>query len=242
MYKRPHIRPRETPKTFHKSNIDPTTILYDIVNPKPTEFHQPIKSSIFKQDDYITLYNRYQRAAGLPEKSFDYLQPETPYIGRVVEKNPTIEGLDWICVSINVLKNGKVKVKLNTTMCELYEKYYKKNKIPPNKSLIKAYKTFGFSDEFIEKLDKKLSARPKLSNIIGLKIDKVFNKPTIPKTKKKKPDPEPEPDIDEVIDDENDDDENDEDDDPGEDGELDIDIEPDDAEDQAVEEYFSDGE
>lgn len=241
MFKRPQIRSREPPKPFHKRDVLPGSLLYDIINPKPTEScKQPIRP-VFRQDDYIALFNRYQREAGLPEKTFDYLPPETNYTERTIVKYPRLEALDQIYLTVNVLKNGKVKVKLNTSMCEMYEKYYKKNKIPPNKTLIKCYKSLGFSNEFIDTIDKKLLEKPKIAKLVAAKIDKVFNKPTAPKTKKKKPEPEPqpqpEPDVEEISDDE----EDQEDDDPGEDGEMDV--EPDeDVEDQPAEEYFSDGE
>lgn len=242
MFKRPQIRPREPPRPFHKRDVLPGSLVYDIINPKPTEsYKQPIRP-VFRQNDYIALFNRYQREAGLPEKTFDHLPPESDYTERTVVKPPRLEALDWIYLTVNVLKNGKVKVKLNTSVYDMYEKYYKKNKIPPNKTLVKCYKTLGFSNEFIDTLDKKLLEKPKISKIVAAKIDKVFNKPAAPKTKKKKQEPEPEPeqDIEEVSDDEE---EDQEDDDPGEDGEMDVEVDQDDIdEEQPPEEYFSDGE
>jgi len=232
MYKRPPIRPSETSKSFHKNEITRDSLLFDIVNPKPTQFHIHIKKPIFRYEDYINLYNRQY---GIEKRVFD-LPPEPIYKNPIIVENPRIGALDTIGVSITVLKSGKVRLKINTAMYELYEKYYKKNKVPPNKTLLKAYKSLGFSDVFMANIEKKLSQQSKISKIFGERIDKVFNKPT----KKKKPEPEPEPDIEDDIGDDIDDDIED-DDIPGDDGELDIDIEPDDIEDPPTEEYFSDG-
>lgn len=234
MIKRPVIRPREPEKPFRRNEVCKNTFLQNIIRPKPTQFYEHRRAPVYQQENYIKLLNKNRRELGLEEVVPD-LPPESIKETKVVKFEPHIRTLDEIHVTTQVLKNGKVKVKLNTSMLELYEKYYSKNKVPPSKTLLKVYKSIGFSDEFIDKLDKRLSRRPAIAKIIADKIDKVFNKPTIPKPKKKK-EPEPEPEPTEFEDDV--DDEVEEDDDPGEDGEMDVDAEPDDDEQGDGEEEF----
>lgn len=241
MFKRPAIRPREPEKLFRRSEVCENAFLKNIIRPNPTQFYKRPNVPTYQQENYIKLLNKNRRELGLEEVVPD-LSPEPIRETKIVKLEPHVARLDQIHVTTQVLKNGKIKVKLSTSMMELHEKYYSKNKIPPTKTLLKAYKSLGFSDEFIIKLDKSLSRRPAISKIIADKIDKVFNKPTVPKTKKKKePEPEPEPEPTEFEDDV-DDEEVEDDDDPGEDGEMDVDAEPDDEDDQGdgEEEYFTD--
>lgn len=242
MYKRPQIRIRDPVRRLRQEDIIPGTRVYDILHPKATVTHVHQRLPVFRQNDYINLFNRYQREAGLPENTFDYLPPEPVYEASHGVREPHIEHMNWVHIVPTIQKNGKIKIKLNTGMCELYEKYYKNNKIPPVKTLMKVYKSLGFSNAYLEKIEKKLLEKPKLSKAIGLHIDKIFNKPSVPKPKKKKAEPEVEVEAEADQEVEDDEDEEEEDDDPGEDGEMDIDIEPDDLDDPAVEEeYFSDG-
>lgn len=238
MLKRPAIRPKEPVRPYTRDELCKNTLLHNIIKPKPTQFYEPRRAPVYQQENYIKLLNKNRRELGLEEVTSDF--PSEPITETKVAKvEPHINMIDHVHVTTQVLKSGKVKVKLNPSMVELYEKYYSKNKIPPTKTLLKVYKSLGFSDEFIDRLTKNLSRRSTISKAVADKIDKVFNKPVVPKAKKKKePEPETEP---EPI--EEDDDEVEEDDDPGEDGELDVDIEPDDEDDQtagAEEEYFID--
>jgi len=137
------------------------------------------------------------------------------YVKPFEQKEPVIEFYDRIYVMTSVLKSGKVKIKINTGMYDLYEKYYKYNKHPPQKSVLKVYKSLGFSDAFLKRVEASYKKIP--SRLIAFQkcIDKVFNKPSVSKPKKKKIVEEVEPE--EVLEDE-------EDDDPGEDGGMDVEI------------------
>lgn len=240
MLKRPAIRPREPVRPYRRDELCKNTFLHNIIQPKPTQFYEHRRAPVYQQENYIKLLNKNRRELGLEEVIPD-LPPEPITQPKVAKVEPHINMIDHVHVMMQVLKSGKVKVKLNPSMVELYEKYYSKIKIPPTKTLLKVYKSLGFSDEFIDRLTKNLSKRPTISKMVADKIDKVFNKPVVPKAKKKKePEPETEPEPEPI---EEDDDEVEEDDDPGEDGELDVDIEPDDEDDQtagAEEEYFID--
>ena len=155
----------------------------------------------------------------------------TEYVKPFVQKEPEIEFYDRIYVMMSVLKSGKVKIRINTGMYDLYEKYYKYNKHPPQKSVLKVYKSLGFSDTFLKRVEASYKKIP--SRLVAFQkcIDRVFNKPSVSKPKKKKIVEEVEPE--EAIEDEV----GEEDDDPGEDGEMDVEV---DIEEEVEEEEFID--
>jgi hypothetical protein len=155
-----------------------------------------------------------------------------------------IEYLDQIVVNLNVLKSGKVRVKVLPQMAVLNEKYYSKYKIPPIKSITSALKSIGYSQEFIDSMTVKYKKRNELIEKKWKILEKRFDAPsTASRNKKKKankktePEPEPEP---EMIDDEDPEEENKEDDDADEDEAIVVDDEGD--EEEVVEDdYVSDG-
>jgi len=166
------------------------------------------------------------------------LPPMTEYIKPFVQEEPDIQFYDRVYLTTQILKNGKVKIKLNTGLVDLYEKFYKYNKHPPQKSVIKVYRSFGFSETLIHKIEKSYNKIP--SRLVAFQkcIDKVFNKPSVSKPKKKKVEtlPTVDDDPEELIKDEIVEEEE-EDDDPGEDGEMDVEVE---VEEEVEEEEFID--
>jgi len=126
-----------------------------------------------------------------------------------------------------------VRVKLNTTIGDLHDKYYNKQKSPPLKALVQAYKSLGYSNAFLEKIIKSHDKKIKITE--SFNVDTAFGKEPVKKKKKKE---EPEPEVEEE-----DEDEEDEDDDPGEDGEMDVEREDDDeVVEQNAEEFIDDDE
>ena len=153
--------------------------------------------------------------------------------------------MDTVSVKLNVLKNGKVRVKLLTQMATLNENYYSKAKVPPIKNVLSALKAHGYSKEFINITEEKYKKRQKLIRVKGEKLDKYFDTPSMSskarkKGMKKKKEKEKEKEK-ENIEDIQEDDEDDEvrkDDDPEEDEGLDVEQ---DEEDVVEDEYVSDG-
>ena len=134
-------------------------------------------------------------------------------------------------------------VRKNFFTPRLNEKYYKKAKRPPAKSIIQAYKSMGFSPEFLEKIKKSFTKHVEQQKRIEKVIDKIFNKEPVKKPKKKKKDEE------EVVEEEKEveeddppEDDDEEDDTPGEDDGMDVEPEVEDDVEEPVEEeeYFSD--
>ena len=138
---------------------------------------------------------------------------------------------------LKIQKNGRVRIKLDSTMYTLWEKYYKKNIMPPFKVLLSTYKTLGFSSEYLEKMKKKNENRKLLIKRMEKVYTKIFEKEPVKKKKKEK---EREKSMDvELRDEAPEEDEEDEDDIPVEDAEMDVEPEDEDVEE---EEYISDPE
>lgn len=238
MFKRPPLRRKVETISVRLKPWDP---LYERIHPPIDDVHVQQKRPVYHQTEYLRLLEKNYKYYGLVMKDLK-LPTVTEYVKPFVQKEPEIEFYDRVYLMTTILKSGKVKVKINTGMYDLYEKYYRHNKQPPQKSVLKVYKSLGFSDAFLKRVEasyKKIPAR-----VIAFQkcIDKVFNKPSVSKSKKKKVEPEPDTEADpedlikvDVVEDEDDND----DDDPGEDGEMDVEVEIDEVE-EVEEEYIND--
>lgn len=239
MYKRPSLRVRKFPQNVHEPvNIEEGTFLHSIVSPEPTVWHTHTKMPIYQKEAYLALLKKNCEEIGIEFKDPnipDYVPPENPK----PLSRPELTYLDHVSLKLRYLKNGTIRVKLETSIASLYEKYYSKNKLPPMKLIIQAYKSVGFDEEFLEKIKKNYEKSVVFAKKVGPAIDAIFNKEPTKKIKKKKkeevieddgvPDDEEEPD-------------DPEDDDPGEDGEMDVEVDEElDEEPQQEEIYISDG-
>jgi len=143
---------------------------------------------------------------------------------------PYLEFSDQVKVNIRVLKNGVVRVKINSAIATMFEKY----KRPTLKIILQAYKAQGFSQEFLDRIKKRHQKRLEFSKKVPGIIDGIFNKEPVKKVKKVKKKPEPEVDL-EIEEEEQ---EIEEDVIPPEDGEMDVEVEI--NEEEQEEEYISD--
>ena len=155
------------------------------------------------------------------------VSPEPP-------KEPELVYGDRVQVNLRVLKSGIVRIKVNSAIADVYSKYYKQGKRPPFKTILNAYKSHGFSKEYLERITKNNEKRKAFVLKIEKVFAKIFDKEPVKKVKKKKKEEE----IEEM-------DVEDEDkppipDEPEE--EETLDVEPDEEEDVEEEEYVSDGE
>ena len=221
--------------------------LYDRIHPvKSDDCTVPVRLDdrdtfirpVYRQEDYVRLLERNYKFYGLPMKEL-HLPPMTVYVKPIVHEEPNIQFYDRVYLMLHIQKNGKVKTQLNTGMADLYEKYYKYNQHPPEKQVIKVYRSLGFSEKIIKKIERSYKRIP--SRLIAFQtcIDKIFNKPSVSKPKKKKVELPPPVDDDEpgeLIKDEVVEEDVEDDDDPGEDGEMDVEEEAD----EEVEEEFID--
>ena len=244
VHRRPSRRVRPQP-TVRVGNTEPAkegSFLYNILNPKPTVFYEFKKGPIYKTDRYLKMLKKNNEEMGIPYKEPN-LPMETPYQLPEKSKEPYIEYPDRIHVTLRILKSGIVRVKLNTGIAMLHEKYYGRAKFSPIKELIQVYKSHGFSEEFITKIKKSHEKKLIYAKKVGAILDKIFDtkKPKkVKKAEKKKPEPEPEVEDEEIMvaDPLHEEDEDDEDIVPEEDGQMDVEPDEEDEEEVADEEEY----
>jgi hypothetical protein len=191
---------------------------------------------VYRKDDYLTLLEKNNREMGIP-----YVKPEIPDYEppATLQKIPelSVPYLDRVYLKLKIFKNGVIRVKLDASFVTLYEKYYSQCKQPSVKVIIQAYKSMGFSDEFLSGIKKKFEKKVEYQKTVAKIIESVFEKEPVRKPKKKK-----EPIEEEEGEHEEEEEEEEEDDNPEEDEGMDVEVDEDpDEQPQEEEEYFSDG-
>jgi hypothetical protein len=235
MYKRPSPRVKCLPPIRGDKPVE-GSFLYDIIHSKPPNVYEFRKRPIYKKEDYLKALKRNHEQLGIP-----YTEPELPEPTSIVPPSPCNEPEliygDRVGVSLRILKNGTIRIRVSGGIATMYEKYYRHGIQPPLKVILQAYKSHGFSREFLEKIkkshEKKMIFAKKVSGILA----KIFDKEPTKKPKKEKKKEKKEEHEEENVDLPE---EEHEDDIPLEEGELDV--EPDEEEDIEEEEYVSDNE
>ena len=184
MYKRPSQRVKV--HTSHiRGCIPDDTFIGRITKRNPVIQFKFVKDPVYHQDDYLKLLEANYKKMGLP-----YVDPQLPIIQPRVypepRKEPELTFGDRIQVNLRVLKNGIVRVKINSAIAELYAKYYKHAKRPPFKMVLQAYKSHGFSKEFLQRIEKNNDKRKDLYIRIEKVFTNIFDKEPMKKIKKKK--------------------------------------------------------
>ena len=223
------------------TKLVPGSFLYNIVYGKNDNTIEKKPFYVQNKKDYLESLERNCKEMGIPFKK-PYVEEMPPYekVDDSIETH--IEHLDQIVVNLNVLKSGKVRVKVSPHMAVLNEKYYSKYKIPPIKSISSALKAIGYSQEFMDSMMVKYKKRNALIEKKWKILEKRFDAPsTASRNKKKKADKKAEAEAEtEVVEDEDPEEEKKDDDEPEEDEAIVVDEEGD--EEEAVEdEYVSDG-
>jgi hypothetical protein len=226
------------------TKLVPGSFLYNIVYGNTTKVPETKPFYVQNKKDYLESLERNCREMGIPFKKPNVEEIPVPKkINSYVEKH--IDNLDQIVVHLNVLKSGKIRIKVIPHMAVLNEKYYSKYKIPPIKSITSALKALGYSQEFMDSMMEKYKKRNELIEKKWKILEKIFDAPsTASRNKKKKADKKAEAEAaeaeaeaeTEVVEDEDPED----DDEPEEDEAIVVDDEGD--EEEVVEdEYVSDG-
>ena len=189
---------------------------------------------MYHQDIYLKALEENNKRLGIP-----YVEPQlpqsTPYQEPTRTNEPELVYGDRVGVTLRILKNGIVRVKVSGAIATMYEKYYRRGVRAPFKTVLQAYKSHGFSPGFLEKIRKSNEREQVFAKKVPGILAKIFEKEPVKKIKKKKVeetkdeeiDDEPEPEA-----------EVEEDDIPAEEGELDVEPE---EEEVVEEEYVSDG-
>jgi DNA-directed RNA polymerase delta subunit len=178
----------------------PTLDLEAICKPPPTESYKFVPQPIYRFDDYIALYERHCKEVGYPfdptrfdPKLYKYVAaPEQT--GEPVKAPLSSHVSDRIRVHLDVEEQTeRITIVLNTTLHDLYEKYWSKNDQPPLNELVVAFKKLGADDAFLKKIIKR---HDKIRSVCKkFDLDKAFKPKSKSKNlKKKKEDVPPPPD------------------------------------------------
>ncbi len=195
-FKRPSVRSQRNAPT--PPFVRPTKgVVHDILNlqqycpakPKPIVFQE-------RSEEYLKDLKKNYDYHGIPFKQPEIFELQ-PKHAVTLENEKHIEYLDQVQVTLGVLKNGKVRVKMVLHGAQLYEKYYSHGKVPPIKTLTTAYKNLGYSEAFIQSFTEKHKKRVVFGKKVAAILEKIFDKSANAKktaaTKKKKvPEEEPE--------------------------------------------------
>ena len=208
MHKRPALRFREPCTT---SSVGPAdgTFLHSIIRPKRPNTLNHKKHISRNYDNYIENLRKSCELSVPSLKFQNIFLPISETTAVPPENKPLVNLVDEVIMHVNVLKCGKVRVKLITHMATLYEKYFSKNKIPPPKTLAAALKAVGYNESYTSKIADTVENRKKMMNTRWKTLDAILNKPSASNSKKKtkkevEPEIEPEQEDDEDEDEEDD--------------------------------------
>ncbi len=185
--KRPQLRVR-VPSSTTPLTRPIEGVVYDIL--KQSTVTRPVKNEVFacqNADVYVKLLKRNYEYYGVPFKKPNVVESSlTPkYIHKDVEKH--IENPDQIRVVLNVLKSGKVRVKIFPQVAQLWETYYSKNKKPLFKSIVAAYKSIGYSENFIQNMQENYKKRQLFKKKCEKILENIFDKSVTSRKKIVKP-------------------------------------------------------
>jgi hypothetical protein len=243
MNKRSQITNYEKTNCTSPCKLTPGSFLYNIVYGNTTKVPETKPFYVQNKKDYLESLERNCREIGIPFKKPNVEEIPIPKkINSYVEQH--IDNLDQIVVHLNVLKSGKIRIKVIPHMAVLNEKYYSKYKIPPIKSITSALKALGYSQEFMDSMMEKYKKRNELIERKWKILKKRFDAPsTASRNKKKKADKkaeaEAEAETEVVVEDEDPEEEKKDDDEPEEDEAIVVD--EDDEEEVVEDDYVSDG-
>lgn len=193
MYRRPAPRQKIHTASLVRPTKDDVRRILKIIPREERE--EPSKVfSVQNSELYLKLIKRNYEYYGLEFKKPEvvelvYLHPPV----KVVERH--FEYPDNVVVKLNVLKSGKVRIKLFSHVAQLWERYNSKGKTPPHKMSISAYKSMGYSEAFINKMNKSFERKKVLEIKHEKMIQNIFERPSTKKkapAKKKKKEEEPE--------------------------------------------------
>ena len=231
MFKKPSQRVK-CPPVRNVGKPQPGTFIYDMMTPREVDTFTFVKGPVYKHDDYFKLLENNHKKMGIPYVKPNLLE-STPYVPPSESNEPRLEFPDQVYVTLRVLKSGIVRVRVNCAIMMMYEKYYRQGIQAPFKSVLQAYKSHGFSHEFLEKIKKSNEKKQLFAKKVPEIFTKIFEREATKKAKKEKEKEKEEevPPLDDV-----------EDDDIPPIEECELDVEPDEEEGVDEEEYVSDNE
>lgn len=166
-------------------------VVADIINHKSSIERIPNKKfSVQNADYYVNALRKNYEDCNVPFKQPDVIESVCRYPD-LVSPEKYVDFLDKVYVKLNILKSGKVRLKIVPHFLIMWENYYSKGKVPPIKTIIAAYKAVGYSDKFIDKIQKNAKKRTEFMKKIAIVLEKIFDKSTTTRKKTVKVKPEP---------------------------------------------------
>ena len=170
MLKRPPKRVPVSPYINTKHQV-PGGLVHDIVTNHSVTI-RPKRQEIFARQNV----EEYKRLLKRNYAYYDVPYKEPNVIETVVKpsnekkRECLVDYLDKVYVKLNILKSGKVRIKLVTNFVSFWKTYYSKGKAPPFKVILAACKALGYSETFITKMNENLKIRQKF----GIQLEKII--------------------------------------------------------------------
>jgi len=183
-----------------KKELDPNSFLGKLVNsiknPVPTMTPSPFRP-VHNWRNYVDALRLNMKRNGLVGREYiieriisDHEKWEAenpPKPPKEFKKGYDVpDDMNYVKVHLNLTKTGKVKVRMNAPMAEIYHNYFSKGVKPPTPVYVRALKDFGYPDEVLEKVLLKAQNAPKLKAEMEAVMERVFgtggtSKPSKPK-------------------------------------------------------------
>ena len=183
MLKRPPKRVPVSPYINTKHQV-PGGLVHDIVTNHSVTI-RPKRQEIFARQNV----EEYKRLLKRNYAYYDVPYKEPNVIETVVKpsnekkRECLVDYLDKVYVKLNILKSGKVRIKLVTNFVSFWKTYYSKGKAPPFKVILAACKALGYSENFLNKMVDNRKKRQDYVKVLEKIIANIFEKSAASKKK-----------------------------------------------------------
>lgn len=168
-------------KTFRLEDILPTK------KQNPPSY---VRYPVYQKKTYIDGLRKNYIDCGLDPSRVDVIDSLIPEVKQRQKKEDTkelpINDYETIRVSFEYMDDGYVKIHVNTSMWDMFETYYKNAKNPPIELKVDAYRSLGYSEEFLQQMVRRDDNNRLRFEKIGAMIEKIFEKEPVKKVKKPK--------------------------------------------------------
>lgn len=146
---------------------------------------RPVREARFgyqNVEQYKRMLKRNYVYYDVPYKDPDVIEA-TARSSNEKETECLVDFLDKVYLRLNILKSGKVRIKLVTNFVSFWKTYYSKGKTPPFKTILAACKALGYSEKFLNKMVINKKKRQDYVKVLEKIIETIFDKSTSSKKK-----------------------------------------------------------